>query len=68
VEARSRISDLSGHACIKPFSIEELRVPADAALEQTDRIGCAVCYEKNGKFDVRFWHYKQRSWEIINRF
>lgn len=53
---------------IKPFSIDELRVPADAMLEQTDRVGCAVCYEKKGEFDVRFWNYKQRSWEIINRF
>lgn len=53
---------------IKPFNLEELRVPADAALEQTERVGCAVCYEKEGEFDVRSWRYKRRSWEIINRF
>ena len=53
---------------IKAFGIDELRVPADTTLEQTDRVGCAVCCEKEGEFDVRFWDYKQRSWEIINRF
>lgn len=53
---------------VKPFRIEKLTVPPDAALELSDKVGCAICYEKNGKFDVRFWHYKERPWEIINRF
>jgi len=31
-------------------------------------VGTGVCYEKNGEFDVKFWHYVKRPMEIINRF
>lgn len=54
---------------IQPFKIEELRAPPDTVLEKQEKIGCAICYEgEDGDFDVKFWHYKTRPWEIINYF
>jgi len=56
------------HRFVFPFKIDELKVPSDAFLEQTEEVSCGLIFEHQNEIQSRWWRYKFRLWEILLRF